>query len=1250
MLKKILGLFLMCALLFSVAVSFASCDLLKKPDDGVTDETPDDGGTTPDNPDDGGSTPEAPVGVLHTITVVDAAGNAVAGARVKLIPAEGDAVEKTTDAEGKITASLAGEWKAQLLSVPAEYYATAAQLAEQLSFTDAAITITVENATYMFTVKGADGTTYPGATVTVSADGEVIVTAITDENGVCYVYVADGKANYTVNCELADANGYSVMESETDSETFSYELEVIDPVGFESNPHYPQDDVNDGDEFVITVPAGTSYYLMYVLSDAVNLTVNGDVSLVIEGETIDAIAGKIEYLIDADPDPNDSAGRAKVPCAIVNNGTEDVEVTMTWLALLGSRGNPIKLEAGDGSVDIEAEQSVFFEFTADTNYIFTVTYSANAVLGAQVGNWPEDEITNPVTIKVYEGKTASFSLGLVDDTTAGTVTYSITLEEFIPVPDGSIDAPFVISENETYTVNVQYLPIYYVYTAPYRCTVKISTENSNASVIDDAWIPLINGAGDITLEMELGDRLVFGVGTHNWMATIVDFDFESTKYVCPGLHAWDEGVITVPATCANPGVKTYSCLECGVIQTEELDVAPHNVIDVAARDASCTEIGYTAHKACTECDYAEGKVVSPALGHICTDWQTGVPVTCLENGVDVGFCDRCESEIERVVYAQGHKYVHSSDARDGTYEFAVCSGCSCRRLWEKNTVIDFSNGAVVDENNKLSVTPGEEGRLKVSVEDGVLKLVADATKYTCEAGNPDLTVLHTDVLHDKSTSENGGQYLVFECDVKLGRGDTNRALAAFVFNLKDENGNGGLTIPVAAYSSMVVLNDEILDPEEYVADDENGTWISLRLVAELAIEKEEGVYVSYYTLYYKHRDIYEPMQQAGERVRLESGYTGHVGRTDVYRMRLAQIYEYPSQTYWLDNISFIRTADTNYLYTDCVHEFSEWSDATCKDNGKVTRHCTVKGCEYVDTEYLASLTHTQGDTVEAKAPTCTEAGHTAYYICSVCKEKVGYEYLPELPHTLTEWTVVDRDQKRTCTSGCGYYEIRDNGDIVTATFDDGTINGCDKFNFSEGVQFVDEKTLTTDNGYVDYVINSEAPGKAGDNVLKITHDGSKFVSGGAPRAEYYCSGGVNEGDSHVYTLEFDTCIMPRVSTSLLPVFEVEFAGVKEGISTAGANIRTASGGSVVVGKAETWISLKFVYVVSKDGEADCTIYYKDAAESEYKTLVSKVIKNEAIMVGGVDFVTFIGYSSGSDATYYFDNILFTCHTVGVEAE
>ena len=83
-------------------------------------------------------------------------------------------------------------------------------------------------------------------------------------------------------------------------------------------------------------------------------------------------------------------------------------------------------------------------------------------------------------------------------------------------------------------------------------------------------------------------------------------------------HVWDEGVVTEAPSCIVPGVKTYTCADCGKVKTEFLPVDPDNHFAepelVNAKDATETEDGYTGDKVCSACGVViEKGVVIPKI-------------------------------------------------------------------------------------------------------------------------------------------------------------------------------------------------------------------------------------------------------------------------------------------------------------------------------------------------------------------------------------------------------------------------------------------------------------------------------------------------------------------------------------------------------------------------------------------------------------------------------------------------------------
>jgi len=81
-------------------------------------------------------------------------------------------------------------------------------------------------------------------------------------------------------------------------------------------------------------------------------------------------------------------------------------------------------------------------------------------------------------------------------------------------------------------------------------------------------------------------------------------------------HSWDKGTVTTPATCGDPGVKTFTCTKCGYEKTEEIAATGKHTTTVKEIDGNDKQ-----HKVeCSVCDYEaledhkydKGKVTTPA--------------------------------------------------------------------------------------------------------------------------------------------------------------------------------------------------------------------------------------------------------------------------------------------------------------------------------------------------------------------------------------------------------------------------------------------------------------------------------------------------------------------------------------------------------------------------------------------------------------------------------------------------------------
>ena len=123
------------------------------------------------------------------------------------------------------------------------------------------------------------------------------------------------------------------------------------------------------------------------------------------------------------------------------------------------------------------------------------------------------------------------------------------------------------------------------------------------------------------------------------------------------------------ATCTKAGLK--KCTKCG--DEQAIAATGHDYKDVAAKAATCTETGYTAHKVCSVCGEKDGYEVTAALGH---DYKVEKAATCTEDGVEK--CTRCDAT--KAIAAKGHKYevvpaVEATCTEKGHTAGVKCSVC-----------------------------------------------------------------------------------------------------------------------------------------------------------------------------------------------------------------------------------------------------------------------------------------------------------------------------------------------------------------------------------------------------------------------------------------------------------------------------------------------------------------------------------------------------------------------------------------------
>lgn len=156
-------------------------------------------------------------------------------------------------------------------------------------------------------------------------------------------------------------------------------------------------------------------------------------------------------------------------------------------------------------------------------------------------------------------------------------------------------------------------------------------------------------------------------------------------------HSWDKGTVTTPATCGDPGVKTFTCTKCGYEKTEEIAATGKHTTTVKEIDGNDKQ-----HKVeCSVCDYEALEDHKYDKGKVTT------PATCLP-GQKTYTCSECGHEKFEVIAGDPDKHdrnsVNSWDKVDDKYHQGTCE-CG-ETIKEEHTWGEWKVTVPHDEANK----------------------------------------------------------------------------------------------------------------------------------------------------------------------------------------------------------------------------------------------------------------------------------------------------------------------------------------------------------------------------------------------------------------------------------------------------------------------------------------------------------------------------------------------------------------------
>ena len=126
-----------------------------------------------------------------------------------------------------------------------------------------------------------------------------------------------------------------------------------------------------------------------------------------------------------------------------------------------------------------------------------------------------------------------------------------------------------------------------------------------------------------------------------------------------------------------------ACSACDYTEGKTVVPAGHTIVDVKAKAATCTVDGYNAHKACSACDYKEGYQVETATGH---NYSSSV----VKGTVKTYTCSKCNGTTDRVyIQLWLNDWANNGDSSGKAQLYIYVFGTGMTDQWVKlNLVTD----------------------------------------------------------------------------------------------------------------------------------------------------------------------------------------------------------------------------------------------------------------------------------------------------------------------------------------------------------------------------------------------------------------------------------------------------------------------------------------------------------------------------------------------------------------------------------
>ncbi len=435
-------------------------------------------------------------------------------------------------------------------------------------------------------------------------------------------------------------------------------------------------------------------------------------------------------------------------------------------------------------------------------------------------------------------------------------------------------------------------------------------------------------------------------------------------------------VAAVAATCTENGnVEYWHCDRCDKyysnaegtteITAESIVTTKlgHDIKDVAAKAATCEEIGWNAHRACSRCDLKENYTPVPANGHDYGELISGTLATCTSTGTYAHFtCSVCEKNFDQdknsisslTIPKLEHSYVETSNTSPTCTEKGEIV-YTCELCFATRTVTPAALGHNLQVTPALAATCTEDGHVEYYYCNKCDRYYLDE--------NAENAVEESSVVIEKT-----GHSLVFVSASNNTCTDAGNVAHYFcsVCNeyFEDENAENptteqAVTLPVLGHDWQIT--DSI--PSTCT---ENGS-VDYQCSRCGETKTDISYAIGYHT--YDEWEITTPAAC------LTAGEQRHVCTICLY--------------------------EETQVIPALGHSYGEWNvitSATCTNAGSQQHVCSA--CSHEESQDIPALGHSYGEWSVTTPPTCTNAG-SQQHVCSACSLEESQD-IPALGHDFDE--------------------------------------------------------------------------------------------------------------------------------------------------------------------------------------------------------------------------------------------------------